>query len=40
MKTYFKELAELFKGPLEFLCVLLIFGIAILALVIFAPIYA
>tara|TARA_R110002051_G_C8595121_1_gene479452 strand:- start:335 stop:454 length:120 start_codon:yes stop_codon:yes gene_type:complete len=39
MKKYFKELAEVFKGPLEFLCVLAIFGLAMVALVIFAPIH-
>jgi hypothetical protein len=37
MKQYFKDLAEVFRGPLEFLCVLLIFAIATIALVIFAP---
>jgi len=37
MKEYFRGLAEVFRGPLEFLCVLLIFFIATVALVIFAP---
>jgi len=37
MKEYFRGLVEVFRCPLEFLCVLLIFFIATVALVIFAP---